>query len=82
MNGKTILALVVLASLVSQAGAGTYLWDGGVSAQISYEGDLAGGGLTGGNDIVLYDVQVPEPATMGLRAAGLAGLAATRRRRK
>jgi len=45
-------------------------------ALISYEGDYAAAALTGGNDVV---VALPEPATLGLLAAG--GLALLRRKR-
>lgn len=58
-------------------------WDFGlgpvpVTTQISYTGDFASGPLTGGNDVVLYNV-IPAPGTAVLLALG--GLIAARRHR-
>jgi hypothetical protein len=57
---------------------------GSYTAQISYVGDVAGGTLTGGNDVVLYNfvsTPVPEPTTiLGLSALGLATFSGLRRR--
>jgi hypothetical protein len=50
------------------------------SYQISYVGDSSTGALTGGNDIVLYSVIIPEPATIA-GVLGLGSLALLRRRR-
>jgi hypothetical protein len=56
---------------------------GGGTAQITYQanwtGTQAGSTLTGGNDIALYNVVVPEPAGLSLLALGAMG---TLRRRR
>jgi autotransporter-associated beta strand protein len=49
------------------------------SGQISYFGDSATGALTGGNDVVIYNV-VPAPGAAAL--LGVGGLMAARRRRR
>jgi autotransporter-associated beta strand protein len=49
---------------------------------ISYTGDVDTGSLTGGNDIVLFTVGVPEPSTLALGAlAGLVAIGSWRWRR-
>jgi hypothetical protein len=53
--------------------------------KISYTGnlnatDITQSTLTGGNDIVLYTVAVPEPASLAMAAVAGAGLIARRRR--
>lgn len=55
---------------------------GGTTAYISYQGDVAGNQLVGGNDVVIsFVAPVPEPATvLAVAAAGL-GLGALARRR-
>jgi autotransporter-associated beta strand protein len=52
----------------------------GLGGYVSYFGDSVAGTITGGNDLVLYDVGlVPEPAGVGLMGLALLGL---RKRRK
>lgn len=67
-SGMANLSTVVLGTL----GATT------VTATISYFGDSATNAVTGGNDVVLYNI-VPAPGSAAL--LGLAGLIAARRRR-
>ena len=50
----------------------------GYALKISYTGDSASSALTGGNDVVLYSVAVPEPSAVAVLALG--GLALLRRR--
>lgn len=57
----------------------TVVWDSFWSAQISYSGDTVSGAISGGNDVVLYNI-VPAPGSISL--LGLAGLIAVRRRRR
>lgn len=65
---------------------GTVSLGGGYTGQITYQanwtGTQAGSGLTGGNDVAIYNVQaVPEPASVVLLAiSGLALLGGYRRR--
>ncbi len=54
-------------------------WNGApISAQISYLGNSATSSITGGNDVVLFNV-VPAPGALAL--LGVGGLLAVRRRR-
>jgi autotransporter-associated beta strand protein len=55
----------------------------GTKALISYQGDVTSLSFTGGNDVVLYNIQpVPEPGSvLGLAALALGGLAWRQRRR-
>ncbi|MGH8047669.1 MAG: beta strand repeat-containing protein, partial [Chthoniobacterales bacterium] len=63
---------------------GTVDLGGGVTGQITYLADWTGtqGGssLTGGNDIAIYNVAVPEPAVIGLVAFGLIAMVLRKRR--
>jgi autotransporter-associated beta strand protein len=52
----------------------------GLQFQISYVADSVGNAMSGGNDIALLAVAVPEPSTLSLLALG--GLAMLRRRRR
>ncbi len=56
----------------------TVAWDTVWSAQISYVGNSATGAISGGNDVVLYNI-IPAPGAASLLAIG--GLLAIRRRR-
>lgn len=58
----------------------TVLTANGYALKISYTGDSSTAALTGGNDVVLYSVAVPEPATLTLLSLG--GLALLRRTRR
>jgi hypothetical protein len=64
---------------------GLYRLADGSTFNLTYAADWAGAqsgsGLTGGNDVALYNFQpVPEPGTVGLSAVAAAGLLARRRR--
>jgi hypothetical protein len=52
-----------------------------IEYEVDYVGNIANGALTGGNDVVLDVVSVPEPSVLGLLALGGMGLLARRRRR-
>jgi hypothetical protein len=67
-------------SVVAPDGNGNY--DIGLDTfGLSYTGNEATGATTGGNDVVLDVVSVPEPSVLGLLALGGMGLLARRRRR-
>lgn len=62
---------------IGLAEGATIDFGGGVSGQITYlahwTGDQATSSLTGGNDLAIYNVQVPEPSTVALLLLGLFG---------
>jgi len=68
----------------SFAGApeGSLITFAGGRANITYAANATGGTLTGGNDIALFNVAVPEPGPIGLLAAVGTGLLARRRRQR
>jgi len=67
-------------SLVAPDGSGNY--DIGTAIySLSYTGNEVTGATTGGHDVVLDVVSVPEPTVLGLFALGGMGLLARRRRR-
>jgi hypothetical protein len=55
---------------------------GTASFALSYTGNETTGALTGGHDIVLDVVSVPEPSVLGMFAIGAMGLLARRRNRR
>jgi fibronectin-binding autotransporter adhesin len=64
---------------VASLGNGVF---GRVTYLANWTGDQLTSSLTGGNDVAVYAVSVPEPATAGMAAVAAAGLLARRRRRR
>jgi hypothetical protein len=50
--------------------------------ELDYSGNISNGSLTGGQDVVLDVVAVPEPASLSLIGLGAMGLLARRRRQQ
>lgn len=63
----------------------TVLSGSGYNLVITYQGNVGDSGtpaITGGNDVVLYTVAIPEPGTMALSVVAVAGLWSLRQRRR
>ena len=75
-------ASTVTGTFANATDGGKILLGNGWRADISYVGNLAGLSTSGGNDIVLYNMEaVPEPASMSLLGIGTLGLLGRRRPR-
>ena len=71
-----------MAGTFNNLGQGASFALGSATAYIYYDADLSTFSLTGGNDVVISFVPVPEPATVLVAAAGGLGLLRLVRRRR
>jgi fibronectin-binding autotransporter adhesin len=79
-----ILGGLSAAELASADGAGTRLFTtlSGLTVELSRVGDSSTRAVTGGNDLVLTLLAIPEPGTWAMLAGGLAVLALAKRPRR